>query len=347
MIVLIGFAYATGFLIVSSFLGSYGIRDVTTDFLRLKYLQVGSYFFLAFGSVLVLTITLIKAPRFRHESNKSGPPRVHPLAVPIWIEVLVAIYLAVGFAEPQAGGRVSLPWVAILIAVSIGGSIVINYFGTNYWEGNKDINKFIVILYCALLGVVGWLGWMVIRPFWSKLWQLLQIEWLIIVIFALFMVVLGWLVFRGLFRRAGLPPADHKLYMWPRAAIGLSVYYLCVLSFAYGLYPFMSVSKGGGYYLASDFVRLTLRSDAAALPPELIMGGNSAPLQSKPLVLIEENSDAIFVADPSDPKNPPPGQDGPGGIECWLNFQCRPKVIEIHKADLIRIEHDPPTEKAQ
>jgi hypothetical protein len=135
--VVIGLAYATGFLIVSTYLGSFGIQESTSDILRIKYLQVGFYFLLFFGTLVVLILTLTRAilqkedhqqydPSVGEESKGVSPPRatdvrepqarlaqraerMNPLSLPIWIEFVLAIYLTVGFAEPSQTGRQSLP----------------------------------------------------------------------------------------------------------------------------------------------------------------------------------------------------------------------------------------------
>ena len=59
--VFLGFTYATGFVIVSTYLGSFGVQDATGDILRLKYLQVGFYFLFFLGSLVVMTFALRRA----------------------------------------------------------------------------------------------------------------------------------------------------------------------------------------------------------------------------------------------------------------------------------------------
>lgn len=61
--------------------------------------------------------------------------------------------------------------------------------------------------------------------------------------------------------------------------------------------------------------------------------------KSRPLVLIEENNENIFVADPADPVNPPVGHVA--GVKCWTDFACRPRVFEIQVLSLERIDHIP------
>lgn len=386
---LIGLAYATGYLIVSTYLGSFGIEDVSGDLLRLKYLQVGFYFIIFSGSLVVLTTYLIRGLSQESNTTKSRArgdrrgserpqaeaaarsantmPHMTVLSIPMWMLVLIAIYLAIGFAEPNRTGRQSLPWVAGVVFLAFASSALLYSFRQRFSLRNPDYLLFNRIFYSALLIVIGALSWMVVQPFRQRLVDFFSFQWEVVLILVLYMATLVWLLYRTLFARPEFSGREHAQYMPMRAALGLPVYYLCVLTFAYGVYPFMSTSKAGGYYVDSELVKLTLRTASSRdvgesqrrtlskshdfvgpskglpsvgravtsslpveLPPELM----ESETDSKPLVVIEKNSESIFVADPSDPKER-------GGAKCWTDFQCRPRVFELQIADLSRIEHIP------
>jgi hypothetical protein len=421
----VGFAYATGFLIVSTYLDSYGIPEETNDFLKLKYLQVGLYFLLFFGSIVVLTLTLIRAFALARSSEQSKPEEAHGTAIaavaanepstrpsaavpsdpgtpsprgssvvedaatklhkarqqsartvmfalPVWIEFLLFIYVTVGFAEPNQTGRESMPWVASLVAVCFVSMATIYWLGRDLARRNPDADKIAGLLYLLVVLIIEpYLGWHVIRPFDGKLIDFVKLDSEPLLILFILLFTLGFLLYRTVFPRSEFGDEEHRSYMPLRIALGLPLYYLCVLTFAYSIYPFMSVSKAGGYFAGSEFVRLTLREPhpkhtsegcqaRGAVEPCIATNGTGAPAeasqvwsdalpkalmesntQSKPLVLIEENSTSVFVADPPDPTDPPANSSAPGGVKCWTDFQCRPTVYEIQTSSLTRIDHIP------
>ncbi len=368
---LVGLAYATGYLIVSTYLNSFGIEDASGDILRLRYLQVGFYFLIFLGSLVVLTTYLFRELFSQSEEGDSSP-HISALSIPVWILFLLAIYMAVVFGEPSRTGRESLPWVASLVAVSFSVSTLLYWFRTKFSLRNPDFSIVNRVFYLLLLLIVGALGWKVTQPFEAKVKEFLVLEWEMVLILLVFMAALGWMFYRAAFRRPEMSARVHAQYMPLRAALGLPLYYLCVMTFAYGVYPFVSTSKAGGYYADSELIKLEVRTpgndqtgipvrrsdtdltkapwpkphlssrsvytfqpQGEVLPPELM----EAASESKPLVLIEENSDAIFVADPSEPANPPPGHFR--GVKCWTDFECRPRVFEIQLLNLLRVEHIP------
>lgn len=76
-----GFIYITGYLIVATHLGRFGIRDAGGEFLKLKFIQVGMlfllpYFALAAPIITLLFIALKRSPTIASPS-KSPPPPAH------------------------------------------------------------------------------------------------------------------------------------------------------------------------------------------------------------------------------------------------------------------------------
>src|SRR5579864_827918 len=163
-IVVLGIAYATGFVVVSTFLDSFGVQNATSDLLKLKYLQVGFFFLLFLGSVIILTVCVKKGLELQRQAlaeNQTNTgtvkdnaraylAKMYPQRILIWINVLVAIYLAVGFAPPHSASKV-LPPVTVLLVVAVTGSIGITALGSKYAAGNKDLPRLIWVLRWILL----------------------------------------------------------------------------------------------------------------------------------------------------------------------------------------------------
>ncbi len=375
--VAVGFAYATGFIIVSSYLGSFGVQDATGEILRIKYLQIGFYFLFFFGSLVLLSLVTLRAVihyrtalRSKVEKKNLGLMRMMSLLLPVWIVFLFVIYLVVGFADPHETGRQSLPYVALLVATSAMGCAAVYGLDKALRVKLDRHDRYFLgitwIAYLLLLISVLWISYWVIEPLRTKLLEFVLLQWPIIFILIVYLAVLGWIGYRAVIPRPEMKLDEHKQNMWLRVSIALPIYYLCVLSFAYGVYPFLSVSKAGGYYAGSELVKLTIRPSNAGQSDDPIQpagsGARAGSRQNnktkqgqqvgrppnmppeimdpeKQWVLIEENSRSIFVADSNDPKDPPPGH--PRGVKCWTDFACRPRVFEISMRNVVRIEHLP------
>jgi hypothetical protein len=359
-IIVLGLAYATGFVIVSTFLDSFGVHDATSELLRLKYLQVGFFFLLSLGSVIILTTTLARARQLHREalaSSAQQPPagattnvrsraeerqeafqkltlRMMTQQIAIWTNVLIVIYLVVGFAHPQAAQQV-LPPVTILLVLALGGSILIYRFGLRFGPNNPDVPLLVGALTWSLFALIVLVDVWVIWSFKGRLLVLVKTQTLVLIVMSLLLVVLWYLAYRGAQRRDEMRDDVHRTYMWARVALWLAIYYLCILSFSHGVYPFMSASRGGGYYPDSQLVILTLRAVSGHCPEKFNLVDNVC--RSKEMVLIEENSNSAFVADPTEPNR----NDCQGGMKSWTNTDCRPRVFEIRLPEILGLEHVP------
>jgi hypothetical protein len=263
------------------------------------------------------------------------------IVVTIWTNVLVAIYLVLGFA-PLESARRCLPPVATLLFFATLGSISLRALSERYSEHNPDLPRLIRLLWTALLFVMGPIDAWIVWTLFDRLSRMFLQQWLVLFIFTIFMCLLGFVAERGANRRSYYDGAEHRAYMWGRVALGLPIFYLSVLAFGFGVYPYMPATKGGGYYPDSALVRVTTKS--GTLPEKFRDAAATAALlspireQSKDLVMIEENSGAVFLADPTDPTI---SERRYKGFECWTRFDCRPNVYAVQLNDVINIEHVP------
>src|ERR1039458_10070765 len=65
LFVVVGVAYSTGFLVVSMYMESFGVKDTAGEFLRLQYLTIGFYFLIFLASLMAISVTLVGAHRQR------------------------------------------------------------------------------------------------------------------------------------------------------------------------------------------------------------------------------------------------------------------------------------------
>jgi len=108
-------------------------------------------------------------------------------------------------------------------------------------------------------------------------------------------------------------------------SFGAVSYFLGVLAFSVGLYPFIPVARGGGDYSETGFVTLRFRraptapSPREGVPPEVLCDGENVN-QSRPLRLIEMTQTDVYVA----------REKNPGDATKWRRGP-RPQVFEIRR----------------
>jgi hypothetical protein len=377
LIVAAGLAYATGFLIVSAFLESFGVRDTTGEFLRLRYLTVGFYFLMFLGSLLVIAVSLIGAARQhgdelkvarangKHSHGKgdgskilkddatqtmqafSGFNRFWHAAVR-YLNFLAVLALLVGFASFPRNSS-PLLWLAGFVCLTLFGTVGLTWLWqsfTGVWK--KGFRRKLLALWqklCTALAAyksgallistfvaiaLVFLDAVILRLFHVRLKELFRLETLL---FVIFLFMLGYVLYHTFFRRPSLSERAHRIFMGTRIALSLALYYLCVLSFSYGIYPLMSGAKGGGYFGDAGYIVLVLRGQARPLPDTLMSTPTECNCrsQSKELVLIEQESNVVYVADPEEN----------GGIGMWIKAAIRPTVYEVQMSDILSIEHHP------
>jgi len=101
------------------------------------------------------------------------------------------------------------------------------------------------------------------------------------------------------------------------------LFYLSVLTFAIGVYPRISATKGGGGYTDASSVRVVFKKDTNAndFPSPITKS-------SSPFVVLYETSDALFVADSTEAEGPANWQK-PGSQ--------KPTVYELRREAIIGV----------
>jgi hypothetical protein len=133
------------------------------------------------------------------------------------------------------------------------------------------------------------------------------------------------------------------------------LYYMTILGFAYGVFPHIPASKGGGDFAASPNVELFIKADALpAIPTNIVPvqcrdqptkqantqqppATNPAPTKSVPLIIIHETETQLFVADPQDRVDLGNNLTGPQNWSLWRT----PTVTALRKDIIVSIVHLP------
>jgi hypothetical protein len=136
------------------------------------------------------------------------------------------------------------------------------------------------------------------------------------------------------------------------------LYYMSILGFAYGVYPHIPASKGGGDFAAAPDVELFIKGEALTalpteiLPPQCISPGpkqaknqqppdlsntNQPPRKTIRLKIIHETETQLFVADPRDRADPEKNLTGPQNWSLWRT----PTVTALRKDIILSAVHLP------
>jgi hypothetical protein len=241
-----GLVYATGFLVEFTFLSSMGIKEAASDAFKAKYIHVGLLcLFPAIAGIFLLSCIRQACEIPKDSSYKE--PRIYWSSVFLALITLLDFYLLITFAPLELFKEKEsliaalfcciIPGLALLrivqefllkwynekkISVNVGGN-------DKLWTYSR--NGFLlattVLTFCIFWGMGGTL--------WGIFWQG---GWLYIGFNGVILLIVGWL-------------ASKKVRGWQLVSglcLPLAFTYLSVLVFAYRLYPYIPVERGGGDY---------------------------------------------------------------------------------------------------
>lgn len=125
-----------------------------------------------------------------------------------------------------------------------------------------------------------------------------------------------------------------KLEFWTMMLpISLTFSYLAVLSFAYHVYPYIPVERGGGDYTAESASILTFDAQLSNSIPSEVFDSAHTNLQSKKAIILDETANAIFITIPKSTNS----TDVIKEIGEWRNNtpDSRPQKIFIIKREAV------------
>jgi len=276
--VYVGAAYASGFLVISTYLQHFGIRDATPDLFRLRYIHVGVL-------CLLLPAFVLPAVYLQYKSIRSASNRLFTRTKDF--EPVTAL------AE-MLGGTMGL-----LMAVILYGLLEFSKFEV------YRANSATVLVFWAVILILIWLiyTYPVIdrTPFWPTLVRCcLIIAGLIFgakliricfvnVQFPSFIPLSTYLVIVGvcayyvlLILKEGPAPTHREGISALRIVFLIGLFYLSVLAFANLIFPNIPAEKGGGSLNDLEAVRLCTDYNGL-LPPSLV--DSTVPPVRQPLAI--------------------------------------------------------------
>jgi hypothetical protein len=301
--VYVGAAYASGFLVVSTYLQRLGVRDAVPDLFRLRYIHVGVLCLLLPAFVLpavYLQCTTIQQAWKRLTTRLDFEPvtaLAEMLAGTMGLLMAIVLYGLLEFSTfkvySASAGTVLVFWVIILILV-----------GLVYKYPKFKLTPFWPTLIRGFVTIAGlFVG--------AKLIAIAFVDFhFSISLFTYFTIVSVCAGYVLLILKEGPRPNHRQGVSVLRVVFLIGLYYLSVLAFANLIFPSIPAERGGGslddledVQLCTDYNSIlpaTLVSDKDRVSQRVVgapngKNGPDATTCSMPVKLIEQTSDAAVV----------------------------------------------------
>jgi hypothetical protein len=323
--------YSTGFLIQFTFFSSMNAKGAVNDLLKAKYIHAG-FLFLQFPASLIAVVLGFSIIKKRLRALKAGtvptgapPPdaSIDLAKVKSYIEstllfgtLLIGFYVLIAFA--RRGLFAEHQWLVILffVVILVGTTAVRELEMIIKFSDPENMRKFGRGARWTCLLAAWVIGGFLFYP---------ETIGVLVTMFGEggylcygFLGLIGYLLHR--MRKWSVEVPD-PVMRYGLLTVGVAtcgaLYYMSVLSFAYRVYPFIPVVKGGGDYTDERAIILTFDERQANSVPEALVQ-RAAPatdqlapanpmklvLTSQPVILIEETPTALFVASPKGSVDP-------------------------------------------
>jgi hypothetical protein len=320
--VLAGLFYATGFLIEFTFLNSMGIQESVIEVFKAKYIYVG---LLCLQLPVGIGVLVIGYFRLRRQIKTGVNRKAYLPTVLLIINLLIAFYFLITFCDPDFFHKNEILIGVLFGSITIGIALVREIEDWSRDEKRMRIVKedpfhnisklhkengyafvfkrfaywFVVVslnsitdkvwkrIRWGILIVSVVLTTWIFEPLVPLFWQMLeQGAWLFLVTVFVAGVMIWWI--------------ESKNIRGTRLAMVLMLpamfAYLSVIVFAYRIYPYIAVERGGGDFSRRDqtFVLFFDKQLTGSVPQEIL--SLSTNFQSKPLTVLDETPDTFFVS---------------------------------------------------
>ncbi len=338
-----GIIYAAGFLVVLTFLETYGIYDSNVEFWKGKYIHLGV---LCLSIPVVLNSTIYPLWFIRREVKSKGNRDI-PLSRLIPIMVLLAnlqimAFLLVMLARPgSSGGFYPLMLLSAIVLIGIPLTYVLNKFllfarekAPSFFRYSETFPnactislRWMFVAFAIVLDAILSNNYMLI---FTEIWNE---HFKIIFMFICFTALLGFIpalvtYFIDRYEKSGMEYSQRALRVMGFSILAPILYFI-VLGFAYGVMPYIPATRGGGDFTVSPRAVLYFKDSSVPRGLSKILSKEKQTKSTLPLIIISDSSSVIFVADP---------KDAGGPVEWRKKLRNRPTVYAIQKDLLSHIE---------
>lgn len=310
---IVGLVYATGFLIVFTFLNRYyGLQD-TGSLVKAKYLYVGAMYYICLLVIIVPIYAIFyhnafvrklknlqkgrKLNKDHLEFIKNYNVGIYLPAVSTLLVWLVTFYIIAFFAP---GSMVQdhywlllghfIPIFAMSVIIEIGRFLrskfklrLENYENKAFWCFFGLMLALFIIDIFALSEV------------FNKIFKIMENGG----IFFIFLIsCLGIYFYRIIRYNDNIPFEKLRVCNWAvQCSFMFTIYFFSILSFSVFIFSHIPSNKGGGDYNYSPNIAITFKKDVNPYP---LIDCNSNISCSKPLKMVEETANSIFVIEKKD-----------------------------------------------
>lgn len=322
-IAFVGLAYATGFIAVYAFDNNFGLKGISLDFFKIKYLYVGMIFILFPIAIAIPFITLFYLRHFHGWSLDKFWMRVPPTF--IFVNMIFSIYVFIlftprGFILQKTIFLSRFFWI---VAISILPLCFLIYIAK---IENTRLSIWVrFFLRCLLLVIMILFDIPLFWEFGSDIWNIVIIDGgYYFIIIMLFIGILAYRILTIKDRNYGDIATKHISVLL--ICTLASSYFFAAYSFGLRIYPYIPAYKGGGDYSNTSSVIIHFKDiKADHLPSEI---RPKEKIGSNKLIVIEESTNSIFLVNPNDAGGP---------IEWRKMGSAKPCIYEIRKENLTSI----------
>jgi len=325
---IVGTAYAAGYLIVSQFYSHWGIAQITQELFKAEYIHIG---LLAITPPLAVGMVFATMQHFKKLEKKDElyvskgiKPTVSPPTFILLINIIIVFYGLIIIA-PQSvflNGWVQIALVCLPV-VSVAALSFLAYYRSyltrefesriasaqadehdaiaRYVIGDlKSLYKKLEFSKWCCVGVAFVCDWIIIIPtiLYFHENEISRGRLYLIALYFLLSITIGLYISTLVNIFDEVHESARTPMLMLAGAVCLPLAYLAILSFAFGLFPFIPVSRGGANYL--DVRRIVLHFSENASKD------SSAPaaLKDQNVWLISETDTCLYVATDTDSDAP-------------------------------------------
>jgi hypothetical protein len=333
--------YASGFLVVSTFLETYSLREASVELWKSRYVHIGLLCLLLpviSNSTFYNVRLLVKA---RHEMTPVPHLEARTLLTALTYLILEIAFFVFAIFGRRFGTSEHVQGFETLglmlgIAILLPGVAALcermpEILKTKWVESQhlseKMYRKAEPLLHRAALllrgltfatqaiGVV-----VVLFEYRAVLIDMALSHGVALAAYFLFTFLVGYVPWRTYSAIAAERISKEMVrHAWILAfCLMIPTYYLALMSFSYSVFPFIPAVRGGGDYTTAPMVIAHLKSESAKQEGQTVRA-----------MLLEETANAFFVADI---------KDAGGPCEWRSHFDKRPQIISISRETVSKLE---------
>lgn len=332
-----GVIYATGFLVVLSFLDRFGLREAGADFWKARYMHIGILclaFPLILNGTILSLVHLILHGKFQQTTMWQRLLPVGLLVINLEIVCFILMMLSNRTPAGAIAGLGPIRWILAVTLLGVPICLLVERILEKIAGRDPQNDAELSPLAQSFSVISRWLTFALVIAL--DVWYFLDyrdtvsgVQPALALTYIGFSILLGAMVstFIVYERRQVTEDRRRAITILFASMIG-PLFYLVVLAFSYGVYQNIPSTRGGGDYTLAPKVTLRVTATPGASAPEARYFDPSKPAVTIPLILIEETSWAFYLADPIDAGGPPE----------WKQIGGRkPQIFILNKSEVLSL----------